>query len=78
MEIQKELKEGFSDAFEILKKLIDHSFDYMQKNPDKRDEIMELWQNYVRKFITYSLESSEKYNDREVFKAISKALLFGK
>lgn len=73
-----ELREDFENCFENLQKLVNRSLDLMGNNPGTRDDVADLWKQYVSRFSTFTFKTSEKHNNREVFKAITKALIFGK
>lgn len=68
----------FDTCFKTLKEQIDESFIIMDKYPDEKYVIIDMWKARIMEFISYTCEASEKYNNREVFKAITKALIFGK
>ncbi|MBB6217655.1 hypothetical protein HNQ80_003778 [Anaerosolibacter carboniphilus] len=78
MENIDEIKEGFEKSFADLRNLIDSSFYIMEKQPQYRDQIIDMWKESIQNFSTYAVQSSEKHNNRDVYKAISKALIFGK
>jgi len=78
LENHTQFREEFDKCFECLLKLIDHSFATMNKNPETKEDMVNLWKSHILKFISYTFKSSEKYNNKDVFKAITKALIFGK
>ena len=61
-----------------LEKVTEDSFLLMESYPEKKDEIINMWKNYIKKFITYTYNTGEKYNNKDVIKTITKALIFGK
>lgn len=74
----KKLKEEISSCFSELKESIDRSFILMKTDPGSKDEMIDIWKKYVVQFIHYTFNESEKYGNKEVFKEITKALIFGK
>ncbi|MBC8062210.1 MAG: hypothetical protein H7Y18_16295 [Clostridiaceae bacterium] len=78
MENGNEFKEEFDKCFEAFQKLVTHSFEKMQNDPHKKDEVIDLWKTYILKFKVFTYKTSEMYNNKDVFKAITKALMFGK
>ncbi|MFT9498091.1 hypothetical protein [Anaerosolibacter sp.] len=78
MENMNQLRGEFEKSFAGLRNLIDTSFQMMEKNPQLKDPIIEMWKDSVQNFSAYAVHSSEKYNNREVYKAIAKTLIFGK
>ncbi len=78
MENIHQLKEDFEKSFADLRNLIDVSFQMIEKNPHQKDQIIDMWKNSVHNFSVYAVHSSEKYNNKEVYKAIAKTLVFGK
>ncbi|MCX7842146.1 MAG: hypothetical protein N2489_03625 [Clostridia bacterium] len=78
MEDCKQLKHDVDKCFHNLKEQIDHSFILMKEQPEKKEEVVNTWKKHIIQFITYTFNASEKYDNRDVFKAITKALMFGK
>lgn len=78
MEGKEKLTEGFEEAFGILKTNLIESFEYMQEHPGEQDEVIDEWKGYLRKFVTEATGMSEKYNNRNLLKAISKMFIFGR
>ena len=74
----KKLKEEISNCFLDLRGHIEKSFILMQNDPDVKEEMIDAWKKYVVQFISYTFNESEKYGNKEVFKEITKALIFGK
>ena len=73
-----QLMGSFERSFTDLRTLIDSSFEVMHSHPQYKDQIIDMWKESIQDFSNYTIQSSEKHNDRDVFKAISKALIFGK
>jgi hypothetical protein len=78
LESINQLEEDFEKSFADLRNLIDVSFQMIEKNPHHKDQIIDMWKNSVQNFSMYAVHSSEKYNNKEVYKAIAKTLIFGK
>lgn len=78
MENYDQFKEEFNTCFKTLQKLTTESFSLMENDPEMKDEIINLWKNHILKFKTSTYKTSEKYNNKDIFKAITKALMFGK
>lgn len=78
MENSDNFRHEFDECFKNLIKQVDYSFQYMEKYPEKKEEVINLWKEHIQRFISYTFKSSEKYNNKDVFKAITKALIFGK
>ena len=78
MENYEQFKDGFDTCFVTLKKLTEESFSLMEAHPEKRNEITGLWKNHIVRFISDTYKTSEKYSNKDVFKTITKALMFGK
>ena len=73
-----ELKHDFEQTFQRLKSHMDESFIMIENNPVHRDEIIDLWKDYIQAFSAYAMQNSEQYNNRDIYKAITKVLIFGK
>ncbi|AOT71391.1 lipase chaperone [Geosporobacter ferrireducens] len=73
-----ELKQDFEQTFQRLKSHMDESFMMIENNPAHRDEVIDLWKDYIQAFTAYAMQSSEQYNNRDIYKAITKMLIFGK
>lgn len=78
MENNSQFREECNKCFETLEKLIDESFALIAKCPQEKERVTNLWKDHVLRFISYTFRASEKYNNKDVFKAITKALIFGK
>lgn len=78
MEDYDQFKKEFDTCFKTLEKLTTDSFSLMEDDPKKRDEIISLWKDYILVFKSFTFKTGEKYNNRDVFKTITKALMFGK
>jgi hypothetical protein len=72
------LKEDFEKCFEGMQNLVNKSFDLMHRDAMHREEIINLWKMYIPKFTSYTFKTGEKYDNKEIFKAITKAMIFGK
>ena len=78
MENDINLKEDLEKCFETLNRLIDESFVIIAKNPEKESWIIDLWKGHISKFMSHTLRTGDKHNNKGVFKAITKALIFGR
>lgn len=78
MENHDQFKEEFELCFKKMENLITESFNIMKDEPQKNDEIINLWRSHIQKFISFTFKTSEKYNNKDVLKAITKAIMFGK
>jgi len=74
----EEVKKEFEKAIDALKYAMELSFKEYKKNPAKKDQIVALWQNTIGEFLQYFSKISEKYNAKELYKAITKVMIFGK
>ncbi|SHJ83810.1 hypothetical protein SAMN02745975_03009 [Geosporobacter subterraneus DSM 17957] len=74
----QELKQDFDETFRRLKNHMEESFSMIENNPARRDEVIDLWKDYIQAFTTYAVQSSEQHNNRDIYKAITRALIFGK
>lgn len=72
------LKEELDVCFKTLEKLLSNSFILMENDPGRKAEITNVWKNHILKFISCTYKNGEKYNNKDVFKSITKALMFGK
>jgi len=73
-----QLKKETDDCFKVLHKLISDSFVLMDEQKELREEIVELWTGHIRKFVNFTYKTGEKHNNKEVFKGITKTLMFGR
>ena len=73
-----QFKNEFDTCFKTLQKLTSDSFQLMDGHPDLKDEMIGLWKNNILKFISYTYSTGEKHKNKDVFKTITKALMFGK
>lgn len=62
--------------FRELKSQVDLSFAAMQQSPESKKIILGLWEKKIREFVAYTVKTSQKYNDKTIFKTLTKAFLF--
>lgn len=74
----EQFKNEFETCFKTLHKLTAESFRLMDEQPALKDEMISLWKSHILTFISYTYSTGEKHNNKDVFKAITKALMFGK
>ena len=78
LENQIDLKEELDTCFKTLEKIMTNSFIEMENDPKKKDEIINLWKNHILEFVSHTYKASEEYKNKDVFKTITKALMFGR
>lgn len=62
--------------FDQLKKQVDLSFEAMHSSPQMHSIILGLWERELKEFLSYTMAKSQEYNDKTIFKTLTKALLF--
>lgn len=70
------LKNEMERCFKTLHGLIDESFVMMDNRKELRDGIAELWKDYVVGFVKHTTKTGEKFNNKEMMKKITRALMF--
>jgi hypothetical protein len=78
LENETQFNDEIDKCFESMKMLIDESFLKLEKNPAEKDRLVDYWKYHVSDFISYTFKASEKNKNKDIFKAITKALVFGK
>lgn len=78
MEGREKLTQEFDKTFVQLKSHITESFEHIQNNPQDKDEVIDLWKNYIKVFLQDATKLSERYKNKDIIKAISKMLIFGR
>lgn len=78
MEVKEKLDQKFDQTFIQLKSHIAESFEYIKNNPQEKDEVIDLWKNYIKGFLQEATYLSEKYKNKDIIKAISKMMIFGR
>lgn len=73
-----QFKEEFDMCFKTLQKMTEGSFSLMESCPERKNEIINLWKGNILEFISNTYRTGEKYNNKEIFKTITKALMFGR
>ncbi|ADH61438.1 conserved hypothetical protein [Thermoanaerobacter mathranii subsp. mathranii str. A3] len=73
-----DIKKEFQKALETLKNAMELSFKEYKKNPSKKNEIIGLWEYTLGEFFQYFYKVSEKYDAKDLYKAITKVMIFGK
>lgn len=78
MEGREKLTQEFDETFVQLKSHITESFEYIQNHPQDKDEVIDLWKSYIKSFLQEATKLSERYKNKDIIKAISKMLIFGR
>lgn len=73
-----DIKKEFQKASDALKYAMELSFKEYKNDPSKKNEIVNLWQETIGEFLQYFSKISEKYNGKDLYKAITKVIIFGK
>ncbi len=78
MENMQKLSNELDQLFNSLREIMVRSFKYIKANPQRRDEIISLWKNYIKKLLREATILSEKYKDKGIIKAVTKMFIFGR
>ncbi len=78
MEFEEKLEEKFNQCHKLLQDNAIDSFEYINKNPQEKEKILNLWKTNIKKVTKEIMSLSEKYGDRDIIKSISKMLIFGR
>lgn len=69
-------EQELNSLFGQLKNQVDLSFEAMQSSPEMRKQILGLWEKKLKEFLSYTMSKSQQYNDKTIFKTLTKAVLF--
>lgn len=72
------IKEEFRKASEVLKYIVETSFEEYEKDPTKKNELVALWQQTISNFLQYAVKMSEEHNAKELYKSIARTMIFGR
>lgn len=54
------------------------SFEHIDKNPNDSKEMIAIWKEFANKFMKEFIRLSEKYDNKDIAKAIGKMIMFGR
>ena len=72
------LQDSFKNSFDNLENLVETSYDLIGDNPQKREQVLTLWKQNIVEFKRFVQVSSRQHQDKDIFKTITKSLMFGK
>lgn len=78
MEKWEQFSESADSCFEALRSLLDQSFQLMDLDKAQKEKMIALWRKQILGLVDTACKLSEKYNNQDVMKAITRALMFGK
>ena len=78
MQERQDLEADLKTTLALLKERIDDTMDYLDKHPKDTDYASKLWSSTVRDFLNYGVKKSKLRSRENLFKKISRMLIFGK
>ncbi|EOC99520.1 hypothetical protein [Caldisalinibacter kiritimatiensis] len=78
MEEKEVIEEKLKEAYSILINNLDESFQYISSHPDEKKETIKIWSNFIRQFMRDAIKLSEKNNEKDLIKTVTKAIMFGR
>lgn len=75
---REQVESNLNEIFAILKKNMTESFEHIDKNPKDSKEMIAIWKDFANKFMKEFVRLSEKYNNKDIAKAIGKMIMFGR
>lgn len=73
-----QVESNLNEIFDILKKNMAESFEHIDKNPNDSKEMIAIWKEFANKFMKEFIRLSEKYDNKDIAKAIGKMIMFGR
>jgi hypothetical protein len=78
MEDLVKLTTEVDQSFDKLKQEISESFDLLDTDPERKKEVIGLWKQHIQQFLAFTFDTGEKRGNKDVFKGITKAVIFGR
>jgi len=78
MDEKEEIRKGLENTYSVIQSNMEKSFKYMEDNPQEKDAIIKLWKEYIKRLFNDLQFYSVKYNNKEIIKTLTKAILFGR
>lgn len=78
MQERQGLETELKTTLALLKERIEDTMVYLDKHPEDTDYASKLWSSTVRDFLNYGVKKSELRSGENLFKKISRMLIFGK
>ncbi|MCG8540427.1 MAG: hypothetical protein MJA82_10865 [Clostridia bacterium] len=74
----EKIESNLNDILDVLKQNMEESFEYIDENPKDSNEMINIWKEFANEFMKEFITLSEKYNNRDIVKAIGKMIMFGR
>lgn len=78
MEEKETIRKELDDVFNLINKNMDKSYKLMEKHPEETEEIVLMWNKYVKKMVAKATILSEEYGNKKIIKKITKTFIFGR
>ena len=78
MEEKETIRKELDDVFNLINKNMDKSYKLMEKHPEETEEIVLMWNKYVKKMVAKATKLSEEYGNKKIIKKITKTFIFGR
>ncbi len=75
---KQDIQEKLNQAQSILTDNLKESFEYIHANPQDKKDMVDMWSNFIRQLIIQVYEFSDKYNEKDLIKSITKTIMFGR
>ena len=75
---REKIEANLNEILSILKENMEESFEHIDQNPKDSKEMISIWKNFANKFMKEFVFLSEKYNNKDIAKAIGKMIMFGR
>lgn len=75
---KQNLQSKLNEAQSILSDNLKDSFEYIQSNPKEKKEVLNMWSSFIKGLTGEVYKSSEKYNEKDLIKSITKTIMFGR
>lgn len=78
MQERQELEMELAKTLALLKERIDETMIYLDKHPQDTDYAAKLWSSTVKDFLNYGVKKSELRGGENLFKKVSRMIIFGR
>lgn len=75
---RENIESNLNEAFNIVRDNMIQSFEHINDNPKDTNEVIAVWKSFSNKLMKEFFTLSEKYDNKDIAKAIGKMIMFGR
>mgnify|MGYP006277994951 CR=1 FL=1 len=78
IESKEKLKKDLDEVRASLNSTLESSFKYIQQNPGDKKDTLEIWKSFLKSMTKQVYHLSEKYDQKDIIKSVTKTIMFGR